>query len=142
VEPSLFLATYLGLNHSSPCTYLLVFASPMLLLTLFRALYLARKKRYAEHRRWAVLHGISGYVISLQRVWMLIVNGIGLIISQIPSLQSFLATDQLTDLASISRAEKSAFAFTTWAAGLTCAVWVAVLYYRNYSPSASKSKTS
>ncbi|UZJ54691.1 hypothetical protein CBS101457_004011 [Exobasidium rhododendri] len=120
--------------------FLLIFAFPLLLLTLVRALYLARNKRYAEHRRWAVYHGISGYVISIQRAWMLIVNACGHFIQQSSFLRRLLSIDEFSSMASISRAEKSAFAFTTWAAGLTCAVWFVYLYRRNLLPVAEKAK--
>jgi hypothetical protein len=123
-------------------TYAIVFASPALLITMCRALYLARNRRFAEHRRWAVLHGIAGYIISLQRVWMLIVNFLGNILAKSPRAQELLGTNKIRGLLAISEAEKAAFALTVWGAGMTCAVWVWHLYRSNPTSSSSKKNAS
>jgi hypothetical protein len=104
------------------------FAAPAMLITGLRAIYLARHKRFAEHRRWAVYHGIAGYFISFQRVWMLLVGVFGTILSNAPKLQALLQTDRVMTLRAKSDAELAAFAFTTWAGGLTSIAWV--LYVR------------
>lgn len=107
---------------------LVFLAAPAMLITGTRAIYLARHKRFAEHRRWAVYHGISGYVISLQRVWILLFNAFGAILASTPELQRLLGTNRVRTLAAKSDAEMAAFAFTTYAAGITSVLWV--LYIR------------
>lgn len=102
--------------------------SPILLYTGARAVYLARQKRFAEHRTWAVYHGITGYLISIQRVWMIIVNIFGVILHNSSHFQQFFQTNHLRGLKAISDSEQSAMAFTAWAAGFTSLAWY--LYVR------------
>jgi hypothetical protein len=117
---------------------LVFFAAPAMLITGSRAIYLARNKRFVEHRRWAVYHGISGYVISLQRVWMLIFNAFGVILNNTPELQRYLETDLVRSVAARSDAEMAAFAFTTYAAGLTSLIWYLYIIRQNASKGQAK----
>lgn len=112
--------------------------APVLLYTGVRAVYLARHKRFAEHRRWTVYHGITGYLISIQRVWMIVVNILGAILDKSVALQRFLGTDQLHGLKTISDSELSAMAFTTWAAIFTSLGW---WYYLHQSNAIKKGKS-
>ena len=120
--------------------FLVLFASPSLLFTLFRALSLARQKRFAEHRRWAVLHGISGYLISLQRVMMVLFNIFGQVLAAAPALQRALGTDSIKSTAAISEAEKAAFSATLWAGGVLAALWALSVMRQGGMLAGSKSK--
>lgn len=103
---------------------LVTVAFPATMITGFRALYLARKRRFAEHRRWTTYHGISGYLISLQRVNILITFLFGAILNASKELQATLGSYRIKTIPQKSDAERAAFALTTWGAMIIAAGWV------------------
>lgn len=80
----------------------------------------ARAKRFEEHRYWAKMLTVTGYVVPLQRVFLLLINflGFGILPHLSPSQKSFLGCPDTLSISAKSAAEKAAFAWTTWAAAV------------------------
>lgn len=109
-------------------------AFPAMMVTGFRALYLARQRRFAEHRRWTTYHGIAGYLISIERVNILITFAFGYILNASNYLQKALGSNRLKTIPQKSDAELAAFAWTVWAAIFVPAGWALYLRRANDTP--------
>lgn len=102
----------------------LVILGPLYFLSLFKMVLAARARRFEKHRRWAVLHSMSGYRIAIGRAL-----GIGLTLAArlLHSMSETLKYGWLelpTDWSNILDAEVSAFAWTVGAANFIVGVWV------------------
>lgn len=114
-------------------------AFPAMMITGSRAFYLAYRRRISEHRKWATYHGIAGYLISLERVFVLVVSTFGRFLNSCKPLQDFLGSNKIKTLEEISDAERAAFAWAMWAAIFSAAAWYYHVVQRALPPS-SKSK--
>lgn len=105
----------------------------VVLFTAYKTLVYARKRDYASHRFWAQLHTYISYAVPMQRIWMYVNFGIGLVLPLLPPKVLAMFDYPLTD-ADIGSAELSAFAntvFMTWLSTL-------LIVYRDWRMPKSK----
>ncbi|SJX61521.1 uncharacterized protein SRS1_21015 [Sporisorium reilianum f. sp. reilianum] len=88
----------------------------VVLFTAYKTLVYARKRDYVTHRFWAQLHTYTSYAVPIQRIWMYMGFGVGLVLPLLPSKVLADLDYPLTD-ADTHGAELGAFAnsvFMTW----------------------------
>lgn len=80
----------------------------------------ARAKRYEEHRKWAKILTLTGYIVPLQRVFMLVLNvlGFGILPQLSKNQKEFFNCPDTLSVSAKSAAEKAGFAWTTWTAAV------------------------
>lgn len=100
---------------------------PMVLLTAYKTLVYARRKKIASHKFWAQLHTYISYAVPLERVWMYVIMLIGMGLPLLPPSVLAWLEYPLTD-ADISSAEVSGLASTVFLTFLT----VAIIAYTDY----------
>ncbi|KAI3485413.1 hypothetical protein L1887_51337 [Cichorium endivia] len=92
------------------------------LFTLYKTVKYARRRAFAKHRYWAVLHTTSCYVIHLFRVYLAIAFMLGTVLAKSPlTFQTALGVPQ--GLQEKEDAERAVFAFCTVLAGITGFAW-------------------
>lgn len=93
---------------------------PAFLIPAFFTIKTARAKKFEDHRYWAKVLTIFGYVVPLQRVFMILLNivGFGILPYLTPAQKSFFGCPDDLSISAKSAAEKAGFAWTTWASAI------------------------
>lgn len=100
---------------------LFLLAIPQLFL-LYKTLNYARKRAFAKHRYWVVLHTTSCYVTHIFRVYLVIAFMLGTMLAKLPSrFQNALGLPDRVQKK--KKAERAVFALCTLFAGITGFVW-------------------
>lgn len=97
--------------------------APIFVFTLVRTVQTARAKKLSQHRKWAVLHSIAGYVIAINRLNLTVVLAWGHLLAYLPArLKDYLSGSprSVTDVVEL---EVSAFAGAAAYAYVICGVW-------------------
>lgn len=102
---------------------LLFILSPAMVITGIRALYLAKNRRFDQHRQWAMYHGMIGYAIPLQRFYLLLSRIVGEILSNSPIFQESLGINQIKSVHLKSDAERAVFSATVWIGITSSLTW-------------------
>jgi hypothetical protein len=101
----------------------LYFLGPALAYSAYKTIALARAKRFAEHRRYAIICTAIGYVVPLQRVPMLLLPLLSFGLSCLTDEQrAFLRVP--TSVVAKAEAEKAAFALTAWGASAVAGIYL------------------
>lgn len=94
---------------------LLWWIGPLLGLSAYKTVTLARAKDFVSHKRWAMACTMVGYVVPLQRVGILFVEIVAAVLPHLTADQrAFLRCPE--DVVGKAQAEKAAFALTGWGA--------------------------
>jgi len=93
------------------------------LVSLYKMVAAARARRFEEHRKWAVLHTISGYTIAIERLISAGINGIARVMHILPDWIKIDWLDFPTTTSKIIDAEVAALAWTVAAALAIVGVW-------------------
>lgn len=102
----------------------LVAMGPLYFLSLFKMVAAARARRIEKHRRWAVLHSMSGYTIAIERGLALGVNAGAKVLHRVPDTLKYGWLHLPTSWDGILDAEVSALAWTVAAANVVVAWWI------------------
>ncbi|PWN36505.1 uncharacterized protein FA14DRAFT_186718 [Meira miltonrushii] len=96
-----------------------ILGGAFLIPTLF-TIQTARAKKFREHQQWAKLLTIIGYIVPLQRVFMLFLNVLAFgILPHLSSAQkSFFGCPDSLSVPAKAAAEKAGFAWTSWTAAV------------------------
>lgn len=107
--------------------------------TLF-TIQTARAKKYKEHQKWAKLLTIIGYIVPLQRVFMLFLNvlAFGILPHLSPSQKSFFGCSDNLSVSAKAAAEKAGFAWTAWTAAVVMMTYSIRIKYTSDVELASK----
>lgn len=115
-------------------------------ITTIKAFVTARARNFQEHRRWATLLTLVGFIVPMQRFAMVISYLIGVILLFTPQhVIDLLQVPDTSDMEAMVNAEKAAFALTTWAAIVSILIYTLtnsnkVYERKTYQMSKGKSK--
>lgn len=102
---------------------------PLQLIPLYKAIQAVRvEKDISKHKYWMTIHTIGGYLISLQRVTMIVSMSIGWLLAALPKdLHSQIASafnfPKELDDPRVWEIERSAFSLTAWVAAIWAGLW-------------------
>lgn len=106
-------------------SFMLSSLAPIYLSSLYATVRAARAKDFAAHRKWAVLHTMSAYIITFERLSTLIIYAGGWILSHFPKekvydffrVEDTLESKATAELDVFAFANVMAFALFLWWAG-------------------------
>ncbi|KAJ3494770.1 hypothetical protein NLG97_g3866 [Lecanicillium saksenae] len=100
--------------------------TPWYFVTMYKTAVTARKKDFLSHRKWAVLHTMIAYTISLERVGVIVFYAFGWILTFFPKEKVHGFFNNLPDTDSaIAEAELDIFALTNLFGLLMFFTWTA-----------------